>query len=67
MGVLQCAGCGTQVRGAPQEDDERARSAPPARRRPLPDDGHPENYVLDSATAEQLRQMLEGEAADPEG
>ncbi len=65
--VLRCAGCGTEVRGEPQDDGDRPRSAPPARRRPLPDGGHPENFVLDGATAERLRQMLEGDAASPEG
>lgn len=66
MRVLRCAACGSEVRGEPQADDERPRPAPAARRRPLPDGGHPENFVIDTATAERLRQMLEREAAGPE-
>ena len=64
--VLRCAGCGNQIRGEPQEDDARPRAQPPPRRRPLPEGGQPDNFVLDDATADRLRQMLEGEAASPE-
>jgi hypothetical protein len=63
--VLRCPACGAEVRGAPQDDDTRFRSLP-ARRRPLPEGGQPDNFVLDSATAERLRQLLGGEGADPE-
>jgi hypothetical protein len=64
--VLRCKACGAQVRGEPQDDDARPRPALPARRRPLPDGGHPENFVIDEATAEHLRQMLEGEPTNPD-
>jgi hypothetical protein len=64
--VLRCVGCGSQVRGEPQDDDARPRTQPPSRRRPLPEGGQPDNFVLDDVTAERLRQMLEGEAASPE-
>jgi hypothetical protein len=64
--VLRCVGCGSQVRGEPQDDDARPRAQPPPRRRPLPEGGQPDNFVLDDVTAERLRQMLEGEAASPE-
>ena len=66
MRVLRCRGCGNEVRGEPQDDDSRPRAQPPARRRPLPDGGQPDNFVIDDVTAESLRQMLEGEAASPE-
>ena len=66
MRVLRCTACGTQVRGQPQDDDARPRPALPARRRPLPDGGHPENPVLDEATAERLRQLLGDEATSPD-
>jgi hypothetical protein len=64
--VLRCRACGAQVRGEPQDDDSRPRSQPPARRRPLPEGGQPDNFVLDPDTAARLRQMLEGETAGPE-
>jgi hypothetical protein len=64
--VLRCRACGAQVRGEVQDDDTRPRPALPARKRPLPDGGHPDNFVLDPTTAEMLRQALGGEAADPE-
>jgi hypothetical protein len=64
--VLRCVGCGSQVRGEPQDDDARPRAQPPPRRRPIPEGGQPDNFVLDDVTAERLRQMLEGEAASPE-
>ncbi len=65
--VLRCAACGSEVRGEPQDDASRPRPALPARRRPLPDGGHPENFVIDEGTAERLRQMLEGETASSDG
>ena len=64
--VLSCVGCGSQVRGEPQDDDARPRAQPPPRRRPLPEGGQPDNFVIDDATAERLRQMLEGGTAGPE-
>ena len=64
--VLRCVGCGSQVRGEPQDDDARPRAQPPPRRRPLPEGGQPDNFVIDDATAERLRQMLEGGTAGPE-
>ena len=63
--VLRCRGCGTQVRGEPQDDDSRPRPQVPARRRPLPEGGQPDNFVLDPDTATRLRQMLEGDADPP--
>ena len=64
--VLRCRACGAQVRGDAQDDDTRVRPAPPARKRPLPDGGQPDNFVLDPATAEMLRQALGGEPAAPD-
>ena len=66
MPILRCRGCGNQVRGEPQDDGARPRPQQPARRRPLPEGGQPDNFVLDDTTAERLRQMLEGETASPE-
>ncbi len=62
--VLRCRACGAQVRGEAQDDDSRSRPALPARKRPLPDGGQPDNFVLDPDTAEMLRQALGGEPTD---
>jgi hypothetical protein len=62
VAVLRCAACGATARGG--EHADRDRSMPP-RRRPLPDAGQPDNYVLDSATADRLLRSLDQEAAAP--
>lgn len=64
--MLRCRSCGAQVKGEAQDDDTRPRPSMPARKRPLPDGGQPDNFVIDPATAELLRQALGGEPAGPE-
>ncbi|MHB1527396.1 MAG: hypothetical protein ACYDEA_06680 [Candidatus Dormibacteria bacterium] len=51
-----CAACGLAYRG--QAGERAAPAAPPRRQRPMPDGGHPDNPVLDSALAERLRELL---------
>ena len=63
--VFSCTACGSQARGQPEDDDARPRPQTAAGRRPLPDGGHPDNFVLDRDTAERLRQML-GSDTGPE-
>jgi len=65
--VRRCRACGAQVKGEPEDDSTRPRSQPQtsARRRPLPDGGHPDNFVLDSDTAERLRQLLGTDTGGP--
>ncbi|MGD0834966.1 MAG: hypothetical protein ABSA40_11225 [Candidatus Dormibacteria bacterium] len=58
--VMICRACGTQVRGEARDDADRPRTV---RRtaRPLPAEGPPDNFVLDPAAAQLLRQALEAE------
>lgn len=53
-----CAGCGLVYRG--REDDGRRESAASKSRQPLPQEGPPENPVLDEELAAKLRQLLSG-------
>ncbi len=61
MAVLRCPACGGVARGSERPDG--AGSAP-RRRRPLPEGGQPDNFVLDADTAERLLRTL-GAAAEP--
>ena len=61
MAVLRCPACGGVARGS--ECPDGAGSAP-RRRRPLPEGGQPDNFVLDADTAERLLRTL-GAAAEP--
>jgi hypothetical protein len=62
--VLRCRSCGGAVRGRTADDRERPRSGS-GRKRPLPEGGQPDNYVLDAETAERLRRSLAGEGGEP--
>jgi hypothetical protein len=56
--VYLCPGCGLAYRG---HDTEASSERPPGRsRRPLPDQGHPDNPVIDEAAAAQLRELFPG-------
>jgi hypothetical protein len=55
LAIYTCAVCGSAYRGAP---GQRQNQPGPRRQRPMPDEGHPHNPVLDPALAEQLRQAL---------
>ena len=61
--VHRCTGCGTTTQGPVTSRDERVRSEDvrgSRRRRPLPDEGSPENPVIDSDLARMLRERFGG-------
>lgn len=63
--VLRCTGCGNLVHGVARPD--APRHPPPAgRRRPLPDEGQPDNFVLDTETAERLQRALKPNDGAPD-
>ncbi len=54
--VYVCAGCGLAYRG--REGDGARNSTPPKTRKPLPQEGPPENPVLGEEMAARLRQLI---------
>jgi len=60
VAILRCIACGGLVRGELGEDSRRS-PPPSSRRRPMPDGGHPDNYVLDAETADRLLRSLDQE------
>ncbi len=62
MPVLRCGSCGNLVHGEARPDAERSRT-PARRRRPMPDEGQPDNFVLDTQTADLLRRSLQPDGA----
>jgi len=61
--VYRCAVCGTVSQGPAQSRAERSRSEDVRggrRRRPLPDEGSPDNPVIDGDLARQLRERFGG-------
>ncbi|MGC2191681.1 MAG: hypothetical protein WA751_05055 [Candidatus Dormiibacterota bacterium] len=54
--VYMCSGCGLVYRGS--EGEGARQPAPPKSHRPLPQEGPPENPVLDDEVAAKLRQLL---------
>jgi predicted RNA-binding Zn-ribbon protein involved in translation (DUF1610 family) len=64
--VYRCSACGLAEPGPPRDRAEAQRQRHEAgrggrRQRALPDEGAPDNPVLDSDTARLLRQRLEGD------
>ena len=66
--VRRCEVCGTTQQGPVMSRDERLAAAPPdqrqRRKRPLPDEGSPDNPVLDSDLARLLRERLGTEVGE---
>jgi hypothetical protein len=60
--VLRCTRCGNVVRGDARPDVEKSRP-PSRRRRPLPAEGQPDNFVLDAQTGALLRRALGPDSA----
>jgi hypothetical protein len=65
--VSRCDVCGVTSQGPVQNRDERLQSEVgrgSRRRRPLPDEGSPDNPVIDSELARLLREQFGGEGGD---
>ncbi|MGA8016243.1 MAG: hypothetical protein WCB85_10035 [Candidatus Dormiibacterota bacterium] len=63
--VLRCRACGGVVRGEQRSDRDRPGQTT-GRRRPMPEGGQPDNFVLDPGTADRLLRSLGGDEATPE-
>jgi hypothetical protein len=66
--VSRCDVCGVTSQGPVQNRDERVQSEQGGRgtrrRRPMPDEGAPDNPVIDSELARLLRERLGGAEGD---
>lgn len=58
VAVDVCRGCGRAFRGPTSEGVSAASRSPRRSRRPLPDEGPPDNPVIDPALAERLRRRF---------
>lgn len=60
--VFRCTACGVTEQGPPRDraaaQEQRPRQG---RRRPLPDEGAPDNPVIDSDMARRLRERFGGD------
>ena len=65
VAVLRCRICGGVVRGQAGTDRDRPGQTT-GRRRPMPEGGQPDNFVLDPAIADRLLRSLGEPRAEPQ-